>query len=101
MAYYNAVSHNLSATIPPAEHSSSKSDAHLDALNAHNDPHHIRHCFDYLRQALMCAADSNIEEVDWKLGGTSGWGFKRQCRDYSAVVDWAEKYRLHSQTDIS
>ena len=28
-------------------------DAKIDAANSHNDPHHVRHCFDYLRQALM------------------------------------------------
>jgi len=76
-------------------------DAKIDAANRHNDPHHIRHCFDYLRQALMCAADTNLEVIDWPLGGSTGWGFERQCRDYSEVVAWVEKWRYHSQTTIA
>ncbi|KAK7948429.1 uncharacterized protein PG986_009315 [Apiospora aurea] len=27
-------------------------------------PFHIRHCFDYIRQALMCGADTNLEVLD-------------------------------------
>ena len=48
-AYYEALSS------PPlaARGESADSDAATDAANAHNDPHHVRHCFDYLRQALM------------------------------------------------
>lgn len=47
MAYYGALNktHHGEDT--------SNEDAAVDAANAHNDPHHIRHCFDYLRQALM------------------------------------------------
>lgn len=49
----------------------------------------------------MCAADTNIEIVDWKYGGVTGWGFERTCRNYDAVVTWAEQWRTHSQTNIS
>lgn len=76
-------------------------DAKIDSSNEHNDPHHVRHCFDYLRHALMCAADTNLELIDWQLQGSTGWGFERQCRDYDAVVTWAEKWRYHSQATIT
>ncbi|KAF2750982.1 hypothetical protein M011DRAFT_396168, partial [Sporormia fimetaria CBS 119925] len=58
-----------------------------------DQPAHTRHCFDYLRQSLMCAADSNIEPVNSKLGGVTGWGNMRVCRRFDEVVEWAEKWK--------
>jgi len=62
--------------------------------NKHLDPYHLRHCFDYLRQSFICAADANLEPVDVEQGGVSGWGFERKCRDFQAVKDWAERNRF-------
>ena len=58
-------------------------------------------CIDYLRQSLMCHADTNLEPVDWEAGGVTGWGSQRTCRNYQAVVEWANEFRTHDQTDIS
>ncbi|KAL4887399.1 hypothetical protein BJY04DRAFT_212436 [Aspergillus karnatakaensis] len=55
---------------------------------------HMRHCFDYLRQSLMCASDSTFEPVDPKLGGVTGWGTERVCRDYAELRVWAEARRV-------
>ncbi len=76
-------------------------DAALDALNTHVDLSHVRHCFDYLRQTLMCNADTNLEVIDWHTGGSTGWGFERQCRDYKKVVDWAERWRYRKDQKIN
>ncbi|RAH86269.1 hypothetical protein BO86DRAFT_395707 [Aspergillus japonicus CBS 114.51] len=57
-------------------------------------PRHMRHCFDYLRQSLMCAADATLEPVDAALGGVTGWGAERVCRDYAALAAWAEERRV-------
>jgi len=62
---------------------------HIHDHNKRPDPHHVRHCFDYLRQSLMCAADTNLEPVDFELGGVTGWAFERTCRDFEAVKEWA------------
>ncbi|KAL8761568.1 MAG: hypothetical protein Q9184_002333 [Pyrenodesmia sp. 2 TL-2023] len=51
----------------------------------HTDPAHIRHCIDYLRQSLLCAADTNMEPVDDELGGITGWG-PRKCRDIKFLL---------------
>lgn len=61
--------------------------------NGRPDPHHLRHCFDYLRQALMCAADTNLEPVDFELGGVTGWRFDKTCRNFEEVKEWAEVNR--------
>ncbi|KAF2123208.1 hypothetical protein BDV96DRAFT_15554 [Lophiotrema nucula] len=74
---------------------------HLDgkhskrAASAHEDvsPAHMRHCIDYLRQSIMCAADSNLEPVNEELGGVTGWGSERTCRDFDALVGWTRKHR--------
>ncbi|KAF2205337.1 hypothetical protein GQ43DRAFT_362708, partial [Delitschia confertaspora ATCC 74209] len=70
-------------------------------LQHHLRPAHQRHCFDYLRQSILCAADSNLEPVDFGLGGVTGWGSSRKCRDYSELVSWAEKWKSGATEGIS
>lgn len=68
----------------------------MEQIHDHNkrpDPNHLRHCFDYLRQSLVCAADSNLESVDFELGGVTGWSFQRTCRNFDHIKDWAEQWR--------
>lgn len=51
---------------------------------------HWPHCFDYLRQILLCQADDTIETSqlaytgDWII---SGYGAKRQCRNAKPLYD--------------
>ncbi|KAK2598907.1 hypothetical protein QQS21_005649 [Conoideocrella luteorostrata] len=63
-------------------------------------PSHVRHCFDYIRQALICAADTNLEVLDRDTHLTNGWGQPKQCRSYADVFSWAEKYANSSDTGI-
>jgi hypothetical protein len=44
----------------------------------------------------MCAADATLEPVDPILGGVTGWGNDRSCRDYSKVAAWAEDHRVNN-----
>ncbi|KAI1317562.1 hypothetical protein F5Y16DRAFT_148829 [Xylariaceae sp. FL0255] len=50
---------------------------------------HSAHCFDYLRQSIMCSADTNLEG---KTGSGPGWGSKHICRDYDALLIWANEH---------
>ncbi|KAJ5751885.1 hypothetical protein N7520_008802 [Penicillium odoratum] len=61
---------------------------HLDS------PLHIRHCFDYLRQSLICSADTNLEALP-KDFMVNEWRFTRTCRDLDAVKAWAEENLGH------
>ncbi|KAF2653495.1 hypothetical protein K491DRAFT_602680, partial [Lophiostoma macrostomum CBS 122681] len=61
---------------------------------------HIHHCFDYLRQTLMCAADTNLEVVDHETHGTNGWDQPKTCRSYEQVFAWAERYANSTDTGI-
>ncbi|KAF2275216.1 uncharacterized protein EI97DRAFT_443456 [Westerdykella ornata] len=58
-------------------------------------PVHTEHCFDYLRQGLMCSADTNLEVNDFwaRTIGTTTGRTERQCRDFRAVVEWAQKWK--------
>lgn len=37
-------------------------------------PHHVRHCFDYLRQTLLCSAASTVERGDFMKDAGRGFG---------------------------
>ena len=96
VTYYTAL-HRLGHVDGTA---SAADDAFLEAVGARTDPEHMRHCFDYLRRALMCAADTNLEAVSRETRVTTGWGSRRVCRDYAAVKAWAEEWRNSSDTGI-
>ncbi|KAI6086358.1 hypothetical protein F4821DRAFT_129464 [Hypoxylon rubiginosum] len=51
--------------------------------------HHSAHCIDYIRQSIMCAADTNLEG---KTEAGPGWGSKHECADYDAVLAWANEH---------
>ncbi|KAL1859523.1 hypothetical protein VTK73DRAFT_7575 [Phialemonium thermophilum] len=50
--------------------------------------HHSAHCFDYLRQSIMCAADTTLEGDS---GFGPGWGSRHECTDYEALLEWANE----------
>ena len=50
--------------------------------------HHSSHCFDYLRQGLMCNADTTLQGDT----GTPGWGTEHDCVDYDALLEWANDH---------
>ncbi|GAW20961.1 hypothetical protein ANO14919_104740 [Xylariales sp. No.14919] len=60
----------------------------------HSKPSHLRHCFDYLRQSIMCAADTNLEPLIEGRGGVNGFGADRKCRDFGRLSAWADKWRV-------
>lgn len=51
---------------------------------------HMFHCFDYIRQAIMCAGDMTIEwpreEADGKRFAVDGWGVPHLCKSWVSVV---------------
>ncbi|KIX97042.1 uncharacterized protein Z520_07156 [Fonsecaea multimorphosa CBS 102226] len=53
------------------------------------DDAHLAHCFDYLRQGLMCSVDTSLEGNSTEYG--EGWGSVHVCKDYSKIVDWIDQ----------
>ncbi len=51
---------------------------------------HIYHCFDYIRQALMCAGDMTIEwpreEADGRRFAFDGWGIAHECQSWVSIL---------------
>lgn len=58
--------------------------------------HHVNHCLDYLRQALICHADANLEyRVASESGDAAPTGYgEHQCQDFDALFDFAEAWRV-------
>ena len=47
---------------------------------------HLFHCIGYLRQSIMCNADTTLEwKADWSEVHIDGYGIPRQCRN---LVSW-------------
>lgn len=64
---------------------------------------HLDHCFEYLRQALICAADSNLEDLEVDAMGEAtapGWGTQRVCRNFEQLGEWSRKWRASEDDDI-
>lgn len=64
------------------------------AANDRTSHHHIRHCFEYLRQSLICLADGNLEEMNYTTRGVSGWQTERTCRSFEKLTAWADEWGI-------
>ncbi|EMD95145.1 hypothetical protein COCHEDRAFT_1091854, partial [Bipolaris maydis C5] len=58
---------------------------------------HIGHCFDYLRQAIMCSADTTLvgalpESAKSGVFEFDGWGFTHMCRNLEDFNSWVSQY---------
>ncbi|KAK8049891.1 hypothetical protein PG994_011621, partial [Apiospora phragmitis] len=66
---------------------------------------HMNHCFDYLRQSIMCSGDVALEgeQTTFPEGfdGSDGWDAKHVCKDYSEVYAYLEKNAVNNRTWIS
>lgn len=73
-------------------------EGNVDQVNAA----HLMHCWDYLRQSIMCNADTTLEWVPAPPNdkGSTGWGYEHTCRDFDAIAQWAEENRLKTTYGI-
>lgn len=66
---------------------------------------HLSHCFDYLRQAIMCHGDTALEGLQTTfgpdVGGSDGWNTQHVCKRYGEVYDWLEEKRIDDRIWIS
>ena len=51
--------------------------------------HHDAHCFDYIRQGILCAGDTTIEG---HTGDGHGWGSEHQCKDIKSIQEWVDEH---------
>ena len=61
------------------------------------------HCLDYIRQALQCHADTNLEyRVASGTGDAAFTGYSEHlCRDFDGVLHFAEKWRVYDGKNAS
>ncbi|KAK1464128.1 hypothetical protein CMEL01_12889 [Colletotrichum melonis] len=62
-----------------------------EELNASHDMDHLGHCFDLLRQVIMCRPDLTIEVANVVVDGVTGFDTEHQCIDWSELMDWMKK----------
>ncbi|KAK1991604.1 hypothetical protein LX36DRAFT_590141 [Colletotrichum falcatum] len=58
-----------------------------DANHSYNI-YHVGHCFDLLRQAIMCRPDLTAEPIDRTSGGVTGFGTEHQCANWTQLMGW-------------
>ncbi|EGY23617.1 uncharacterized protein VDAG_05055 [Verticillium dahliae VdLs.17] len=62
---------------------------------------HMIHCFAYLRQTIMCSADTALEGLETTFpdhnGGSDGWDSKH---DYGEVTRYLESVRAYDDREI-
>lgn len=75
----------LYSTVAIARKPDAATDAGERAFVRDVDPH-VAHCFDYVRQGLMCAADMTVEwprvEADGSRFAIDGWGVGHRCASW-------------------
>lgn len=67
--------------------------------NGTDADHHFNHCLSYLREAILCAADTTLETSRSVLNpsgnadnGASGMGITHKCRDWTQVRAYLEQH---------
>ena len=65
---------------------------------------HMIHCFDYMRQAIMCSADMALEGLETTFpdhnGGSDGWDSKHVCKDPKMIRQRLESVRAYDDQEI-
>lgn len=66
---------------------------------------HEYHCIDYLRQSIMCSADTTLDfaelQPDGRRKGFSGANSTHHCRDWDALTSWAFENRAGDKAGIA
>ncbi|OTA59227.1 hypothetical protein K449DRAFT_466935 [Hypoxylon sp. EC38] len=85
--------------------------SHVNAHSLHDT--HSMHCFDYLRESIICAADSALEpfrspfDGGTQGNGVDGFGSVHQCRNFTELFERSKRFatlmittRRNSKVDI-
>ncbi|KAM0335488.1 hypothetical protein ACHAQA_000536 [Verticillium albo-atrum] len=80
-----------------------RDDSHDDdeAHDPEDGEFHLQHCFEYLRQSILCCGDVALEgtQTTFPPGfeGSDGWDAKHVCRDYDQVRTFLEEKRADDE----
>lgn len=59
---------------------------------------HVSHCVEYLRQAILCNADTSLEGETGAASTSTGWGQMHVCKDFDALLAYGNE---HAAWDLS
>lgn len=60
---------------------------------------HRAHCVEYLRQSILCSADTTLEGETGAWARSTGWGQTHSCVDFDALTEWANKRAIWDLSD--
>lgn len=59
---------------------------------------HTRHCFEILRQSILCHLDMTLEGSTSAISnGTTGFGHAHVCQNRQEAIDWMEANRVNNR----
>ncbi|KAL3421015.1 hypothetical protein PVAG01_07460 [Phlyctema vagabunda] len=68
------------------------------------DVGHLGHCFDYIRQSLMCSGDMSLESYPHlnkeNNVAIDGWGAAHTCRDWDTMYNFMVEKKFSDRTGI-
>lgn len=87
--------------IRAASYNSAVSEPSTDEITGSNN--HLDHCFDYLRQAILCAGDTTIEwpavDSDGQRRHFDGWGIPHwHCKSREDIDSFLNSHLVHNDT---
>ncbi|ROV88752.1 hypothetical protein VMCG_10071 [Cytospora schulzeri] len=92
--FTTSVTHQLHCLFTVAQTYSGLSSGHMIPDDHHS---HMIHCVAYLRQAIMCSADTALEGHATTFPddnhGSDGWDSTHVCKDYGQVLEYLESVR--------
>lgn len=59
-----------------------------------HNAYHTSHCFNYIRQAILCGLDTTLEGAGDGIGVADGSGQTHVCRDRQQSIDWLEAHKF-------
>ncbi|OJJ42661.1 hypothetical protein ASPZODRAFT_147073 [Penicilliopsis zonata CBS 506.65] len=62
-------------------------------IDATHNSYHASHCFNYLRQSILCSLDTTLEGMGQASGAADGSGQTHLCRSRDEVMAWLEANR--------
>lgn len=62
-------------------------------INATHNSYHASHCFNYIRQGILCTLDSTLEGAGGGSGAADGSGQVHVCRSREEAIAWLESNR--------
>jgi hypothetical protein len=96
MKMYNKLADNLEET--------KRGSLRINAREVHHPDlkRHVDHCFRYLRQSIVCCADTALEGQSPKapVPDTDGTGSTHLCKDFEMVKAWASERRMDESHSI-